>query len=296
MSSSLPIAQKLGKSRLFQDYQSAFESATRLPLSLQQGGARPGTLAQRPGGNPFCLLMAKSNQSCAACASMQQKIEEQASIEPKSLHCFAGLCESAVPVRVGKDTVAFLQTGQVLLHRPDARQFSKVAKTLIEMGTEVDLKRAEEAWFATTVLTAAQYEAMLRLLNIFATHLSQCANALSMEAQNVEPAAISKAKTFVKANCDDGLTLGRVARAVNMSAGYFSQLFHQNTGLTFTEFVARVRIEKVKNLLSNPRLQITTIAYDTGFKSLSQFNRVFKRLCGESPRSYRLRHTVTGVL
>ena len=48
-------------------------------------------------------------------------------------------------------------------------------------------------------------------------------------------------------------------------------------------------IRKMKSLLANPRLQITTIAYDTGFKSLSQFNRVFKRVSGISPREYRLK-------
>ncbi len=128
---------------------------------------------------------------------------------------------------------------------------------------------------------------MLRLLHIFAGHLSECANALSLEAKAAEPASITKAKAVIQANLDDELSLGRVAEVVNVSAGYFSELFHKTTGLTFTEYVARVRVEKVKSLLANPRLQITTIAYDTGFKSLSQFNRVFKHVCGISPREYR---------
>ncbi|OYW73805.1 MAG: AraC family transcriptional regulator [Verrucomicrobia bacterium 12-59-8] len=281
------LSGKLTKSRLFQDYQSAFESATGLPLHLHETGGLPGELSSRPGGNAFCLLMAKSNQACAACFALQQKIEQQAGMEPRSLHCFAGLCESAVPVRVGEKVIAFLQTGQILLHRPDKKQFTKVAQTLIELGTEIDLKKAEEAWFATTVLKESQYQAMLRLLHIFSGHLSECANALSLEAQSAESASVTKAKVIVQTNSDDEISLGRVAKAVNVSAGYFSELFHQTTGLTFTEYVARVRVEKVKNLLANPRLQITTIAYDTGFKSLSQFNRVFKRVCGVNPREYR---------
>lgn len=283
------LTSKLSRSQLFQDYQNVFESATGLPLNLHPAGGAPGGLSDRPGGNAFCLLMAKSNQACAACFALQQKIEQQAGMEPKSLHCFAGLCESAVPVRVGEKIIAFLQTGQILLHRPDAKQFTKVAQTLIEMGTEIDLKQAEETWFATTVLKEPQYESMLRLLHIFAGHLSECANALKLEAQSAESASITKAKDIVQANSDDELSLGRVARAVNVSAGYFSELFHKTTGLTFTEYVARVRVEKVKSLLANPRLQITTIAYDTGFKSLSQFNRVFKRVSGISPREYRLK-------
>ncbi|OYW73804.1 MAG: hypothetical protein B7Z37_20200 [Verrucomicrobia bacterium 12-59-8] len=102
-----------------------------------------------------------------------------------------------------------------------------------------------------------------------------------------EPAAITKAKTFVCSHLNKDLSLGRVAKAVNFSAGYFSELFRQATGMTFTDYVAGVRVERVKALLANPTLRITDIAYDTGFKSLSQFNRVFKRLAGVSPTEYR---------
>lgn len=282
------LTARLTRSQVYQDYQSAFESATGLPLHLRQAGTAHGGLSKRPGGNPFCLMMAKSNNACSACFALQQKVEQEAGMQPRSLHCFAGLCESAIPVRVGEKIVAFLQTGQILLHRPDKKQFSKVAETLIQFGTEIDLKKAEEAWFGTTVLKEEQYQSMLRLLHIFAGHLSECANALSLEARAAESAPITKAKAIVQANLDDELSMGRVAKVVNVSAGYFSELFHKTTGLTFTEYVARVRVEKVKSLLANPRLQITTIAYDTGFKSLSQFNRVFKRVSGVSPREYRL--------
>ena len=213
-------------------------------------------------------------------------------MEPRSLHCFAGLCESAVPIRVGDKVIAFLQTGQILLHWPEAEQFSTVTQLLIQWGSQVDLKKAEDAWFATTVLTPAQYESMLRLLHIFAGHLSQCAHSLSLETAASEPEAVTKARKIIKAGSDEEISLNRVAQAVNVSAGYFSELFHKATGVTFTDYVSRVRVEKVKNLLQNPRLQITTIAYDTGFKSLSQFNRTFKQLTGLSPRAYRARLSV----
>ena len=281
------LTERLRNAQLFQDYQSAFEQATGLPLHLQAAGGAAGGLNARPGGNPFCLLMAKSNDACAACYALQQRLEAEAGLEPRSLHCFAGLCESAVPVRVGDKVIAFLQTGQILLHRPDAEQFSKVTRLLIEWGADVDLKKAEEAWFSTTVLTGAQYESMLRLLHIFAGHLSQCANALSLEMSSSEPEAVLKARKIIRAGAGEELTLGEVAKSVNVSAKYFSELFHKATGMTFTEYVARVRVEKVKNLLQNPRLQITGIAYDAGFQSLSQFNRVFKQVTGMCPKEFR---------
>lgn len=281
------LTGQLTKSRLFQDYQSAFQSATGHPLYLQVAGYGPEEMSGQPTGNAFCLFMGKSNQSCASCFALQQQLEEEAGMEPRSLQCFAGLCESAVPVRVGANIIAFLQTGKILLHRPDSKRLSRAAQLLIELGVGVDFKQAEDAWFATTGMSEAQYRPMLQLLRIFAGHLSECANALNLEAESVASASVTKAKTVVLAHLEDELSLRRVAKIVNLSAGYFSEIFHKTTGLTFTDYVTRMRVEKVKHLLSNPRLQITTIAYDTGFKSLSQFNRVFKRICGSSPRQYR---------
>jgi AraC-like DNA-binding protein len=286
------LGPQLRESKIFKDYQEAFETATGLPLQLHAVGEAAISLKDRPRSNAFCSLMATKNQSCAACFALQKRLEEEPGMEPRSLHCFAGLCESAVPVRVGDKVIAFLQTGQILLHRPDAEQFSTVTKLLIQWGSQVDLKKAEEAWFATTVLAPSQYESMLRLLHIFAGHLSECANALALETAAVEPAAVTRARKIIKAGSGEDLSLNRVARAVNVSAGYFSELFHKTTGITFTDYVSRVRVEKVKHLLQNPRLQITTIAYDTGFKSLSQFNRTFKLLTGMSPRIFRARLSV----
>ena len=72
-----------------------------------------------------------------------------------------------------------------------------------------------------------------------------------------------------------------------MSAFYFCKLFKQATGLTFTDYLARVRIEKVKNLLQNPHKRISEVAFEAGFQSLSQFNRVFRKIVGQSPTVWR---------
>ena len=74
-----------------------------------------------------------------------------------------------------------------------------------------------------------------------------------------------------------------------MSAFYFCKTFKKATGMTFTDYLARVRIEKVKNLLLNPHKRVSEAAYEAGFQSLSQFNRVFRRIAGESPTVYRER-------
>jgi AraC-like DNA-binding protein len=72
-----------------------------------------------------------------------------------------------------------------------------------------------------------------------------------------------------------------------MSPFYFCKQFKKITGLNFTEYVSRTRIEGAKNLLLNPNLRISEIAYEVGFRSLTHFNRVFRHIVGESPTTYR---------
>lgn len=284
---SRAVVEQLKRSQIYRDYAKAFRETTGLPFNLRALESFDLPHHGEKNESPFCALMASSNQSCAACLQLQRKVEEEARLEPKTLKCFAGLCDSAVPVRVGDNLVAFLQTGQVLLHQPNRREFTKLTRELLKYGVETDLKRLEEAYFQTRVLDKKQYEAVLRLLTIFAQHLASLSNQLMVSAEQVESPLVSRARLFITEHQDEEISLRQVAAAVNTSAFYFCKMFKQATGLTFTDYLARTRIEKVKNLLLNPHKRVSEVAYETGFQSLSQFNRVFRRVTGQSPTVWR---------
>lgn len=284
---SKELVERLKKSQIYRDYEKAFRETTGLPINLRPIESFDLPHHDDPNESPFCALMARTNHTCAACLQLQKKVEEQAGLEPKTLKCFAGLCDSAVPVRVGENLVAFLQTGQVLLHQPNQKEFRGLTRILLKFGVESDLKKLEEAWFQTRVLDKKQYEAVLRLLTIFAQHLSTLSNQLMVAAREAEPPMVTRAKVYIAEKHAEEISLREVASAVNTSAFYFCKMFKQATGLTFTDYLARLRIEKVKNLLQNPNKRISEAAFETGFQSLSQFNRVFRKIAGESPTVWR---------
>jgi AraC-like DNA-binding protein len=286
---SRTLVAQLRRSQIFRDYERAFRETTGLPLTLRPLEAFDLPHRGDPKEAPFCALMSQSNHSCAACLQLQRQVEREAELQPKTLRCFAGLCDSTVPVRVGENLVAFLQTGQIMFHAPKRTQFSKATRELLQLGTEIDVKRLEEAYFQTRVIPARQYESIVRLLTIFAQHLAALSNQLLVQGAMLESPAMAKARTVIAERHATELSLGEVAQAVNMSAFYFCKSFKKATGLTFTDYLARVRVEKVKNILLNPHTRVSEAAYEAGFQSLSQFNRVFRRVAGESPTTYRER-------
>jgi AraC-like DNA-binding protein len=102
-----------------------------------------------------------------------------------------------------------------------------------------------------------------------------------------EPVEIWKARNFIAEHSADELSLTKVAKAASISANHLSEKFKQVTGVNFVDYVARIRFDKTRELLADGDLRISEIAFEVGFQSLSQFNRVFKRLSGKSPTAYR---------
>jgi AraC-like DNA-binding protein/ligand-binding sensor protein len=281
------LIEQLSRSKIYEDYERAFSNATGLPLTLRSVEVWQPAHRGKKHENRFCLLMAQHSRSCAACLEVQQKIADAPGDTAKTVRCFAGLCDSAVPVRVGKDLIGFLQTGQVLLKQPSSRQFARTAKQLVDWGLKVDLHQLEEAYFQTRVLTKGQYDSMVRLVAIFGQHLSMLSNQIVVQQQNSEPLTIRRARDFINSHHTDDLSLADVAHAVNTSTFYFCKSFKKATGLHFTDYLSRVRIEKAKNLLLNPNARVSEVAYEAGFQSLTHFNRVFRKLVGQSPSDYR---------
>lgn len=107
-----------------------------------------------------------------------------------------------------------------------------------------------------------------------------------------EPVTIWKARKYIEEHADEKVSLTKVANAVNGNANYLSERFKQVTGTKFVEYVARIRVEKAYRLLHDGNLRISDIAFAAGFQSLSQFNRIFKKLSGVSPTQFRTANRV----
>jgi AraC-like DNA-binding protein/ligand-binding sensor protein len=289
MNDSISLVDGLSKSNVFRDFQLAFGDATGLPLSFLPVESWQLPLHGRKHESGFCALMAQQSHSCAHCLQLRQKLAESATDEPCTLQCGAGLCESVVPVRVGEKLLGFLHTGQVFAAAPTAAEFDRTAKFVDKLGVNVDVTELRDAYFGTKVLSPGVYAGCVRLLTIFAVQLGLLASQRMERERLAEPPVIKRAKQFISDNCREDISLADVAKACNTSTFYFCKLFKRHAGLNFTRHLSNVRIEKAKNLLLNRELRVSEIGYEVGFQSLTHFNRVFKKVLGQSPTEYRER-------
>lgn len=92
---------------------------------------------------------------------------------------------------------------------------------------------------------------------------------------------------YINLHFAEDLTLENTASYVGFSKYHFSRLFKQYTGYTFNDYLSYRRIKAAEELLANPELSITEIAMQSGFASISTFNRLFKQRKNCTPGKFR---------
>jgi AraC-like DNA-binding protein len=281
------ILEQIHRSELYKNYERAFVETSGLSLRLASTNGRLMSDCDHHHKNPFCELLSPKNKTCEACARAWQNLTLFGEQAPHTSTCFAGLSESCVPIRTGGKTIGYLLTGEVTTGRPTQARFAKIIERLRDSGVEFDEPQLRRAYFSIRIMSHRHYGSILELLNIFAAHLSLIAGQLMLSDENSEAPEIRRAREFIHQHFAEPLDLKQVAESANLSSCYFCRKFKESTGLTFTSYVARSRVEAAKKLLANPQVRVSEVAFEVGFQSLTHFNRVFKEISGTSPTRYR---------
>jgi AraC-like DNA-binding protein/ligand-binding sensor protein len=282
------LIDTLRRSKLFRNYEQVFSEATGLPLALRPVDYWQLEHQGKKNQNPFCALLAERPSTLAVCLKAHQDMIDHTGVLPHTVTCPFGLTETAVPIKLGERTIGYLRIGQVLRHMPAKADTTKVTRELERCGVRFT-GEIRKAWEKNPLFPPEKYNAIVRLLSFFSDQLSALSNQLMTEKSNAEPPLVLRARDYIDKHKTEELSLADVAKAAGASVFHFCKVFHKATGLTFTDYVARVRLEDARNRLLNPNQRISEIAYDVGFQSLTQFNRTFKRVFGQSPTEFRAR-------
>ncbi len=100
-------------------------------------------------------------------------------------------------------------------------------------------------------------------------------------------AVFERAIRYINENYQRKVSLEEVSHQAYMSSSYFSNSFHQRMGITFSEYLSLLRMNRAKELLSGTGLRIYEVAEKSGYEDFRHFSKMFKKHTGMSPAEYR---------
>lgn len=146
--------------------------------------------------------------------------------------------------------------------------------------------------FFPDLMTLYRYSNMKSLEELLSKISWACRTITSQYATREDHSAIDlmeKAKHYILSHYDDPLlSIGLVAEYLGLTPAYFSRLCKKAYGITYIDYVTKLRMDKAKDTLKqNPQMKISAIASSVGYNSPSYFNYLFKKIVGMTPKEYQ---------
>ncbi|HHW32232.1 MAG TPA: response regulator [Clostridiaceae bacterium] len=107
------------------------------------------------------------------------------------------------------------------------------------------------------------------------------------EADSNYREVIKKITAYLINNLDSNINLYEIAERFHYNPNYLSRLFKQETGMSFSDYIKKIRIEEAKRLLSNSELTAFQVCKNVGYSDYRYFMRLFKESTGLSPHEFR---------
>lgn len=164
---------------------------------------------------------------------------------------------------------------------------------IYEQLKKIVLEIKDEYLGNTSLSEAAIYSKVLQLLVLMGRNFAEEAPSFAHTGYKHQEytGKFMQICDYINAHCTEDLTLEAVADRAGFSKYHFSRLFKQFTNVSFYQYLSQNRIYTAEKLLAIPEYSITTVAYSSGFTSLSSFIRMFKIVKGVTPSEFRSMYT-----
>ena len=238
--------------------------------------------------SPLCSAIRSNPAGQSMCARTRQALLVDAATAPACAMCDAGLNEVAVPLHIGGIRAGFFVFGGSRPVGSSDQGLGKTRHLMAKHGIPLDDDSLARWFEATREMGVEALAACQRLVVLFARQIALKLTDQMASPDTTMPPAVTKACRIIRARAFVAdIQLDEVARQCGVSGGHLSRLFHHSTGLTFREYLSQVRVEHAKSLLLGTSRNVSEIAYESGFQSLSQFHRAFAKAFGTSPGKMR---------
>src|SRR6185369_11330731 len=156
----------------------------------------------------------------------------------------------------------------------------RLAEPLLTTGA-LDAKSFDE--ICRTVDAARDPDSISELVLAYRRVVTDIERAIDTPTVARQERSTRRALRFVHEHLAEPMSLARVARIAGFAPDYFSRLLKEEEGLGFEQYVQKRRLERAKQLLAGTKLGIGRIAQLSGFRSRTNFQRLFKESTGETP-------------
>ena len=170
----------------------------------------------------------------------------------------------------------------IILNYICTQYISILNRISIEVGFSREL---EKTYFAAE--EPLGLESVIEIERWFQNQFKLLSQSINFNKRNCGSGLIREAMKYIRCEYMNNITLGDVAEHVNISRIYFSQLFKQETGEKYIDFLIKVRIEKAKEYLSFHDLKTYEVAEKVGFQDSGYFARMFKKCVGKTPSEFQ---------
>ena len=223
---------------------------------------------------PMCDLAKTTPAGYSACVRCRNTVLKWVIRRKKALCglCAKGVFEYCHPVLRGTEVAAVVFIGNILTEDP--RQKARLRKHFQNPPLETMEKSFSAAGCRQTAVLVENY--IHFLLDRYGESCEAPANAL-----------IGNIKNYLQEMLLTDFSIGDIAAVFNYNPKYLGRLFKTETGYTIREYSNVLKIERAKGLLARQTRSISDISSLSGYNNLTHFNRVFKKVTGQSPQEYR---------
>ncbi|PYI53795.1 AraC family transcriptional regulator [Paenibacillus flagellatus] len=159
-----------------------------------------------------------------------------------------------------------------------------LSRTVLDLGGDAAVILSENARVLQDLSGTIRYDKFVLKVCDYWRKLAK--QAASMHGERSSP-AIRSAIAYIKEHLGEKMTLDQIAQYCHLSLSHFSHLFKKETGMSFVDFVNKLRIEKSLHYLETSELTIQEIAGRVGFPDANYFARKFKAYMNATPNEYR---------
>jgi AraC-like DNA-binding protein/ligand-binding sensor protein len=230
-------------------------------------------------GSPFCHLVQQPLKRLHQCRAMDRQMchRAQALGQTAPYRCHAGLVEAVLPISLEGITVGFLMVGQF---RETVEPSAEVAAQWAATGASPEVVR--DAFFAVPYLDPVTRDNMLTLASVLAQFL------VNQEFVSLNRGPLMDGlSAWVQEHLTEPIRIDDAADALGKGASTLAHTVKAKTGMSFTQYLSRRRIERFEALArQRPGMNVQEGALAVGFADPLYFSRTYKQIRGTSPSAF----------